>query len=349
MAARATRSASRKARVTEAVATGPFGALSHDALGVIVDGLADPLQPVVAVAFSSTCKGLRTPLQAALEVLRQRFEKAKALCLKVRKTRGCSKFGEPGPSMVETDPELAGKDFAVLLDHKDHACRLEEIEELWWSGLGLTDADIAALGMIMRYSQLPKLSNLGLMENAFGDAGMQALCEGLDGVPSLRVLQLGGNSKLGLASAEALAAALGRRALPQLEELLLNGIAIQEELHVDTPPGNSIGKEGAAALAAPLRKLTALKTLGLCFCNIGDEGVASLFADLGKEDFKAIQHFYLAGNKLTDKGCQTLVSALKVDAMPQLTQLRLEGNDHASYEAIKAVGDALDASWDESP
>ena len=39
MATRATRSASRKARLTEAVATGPLGALSHDELGVIIDGL----------------------------------------------------------------------------------------------------------------------------------------------------------------------------------------------------------------------------------------------------------------------------------------------------------------------
>ena len=83
MAARATRSASRKARTAEAVATGPLGALSHDELGVIFDGLSDPLQPVVAVAFSSTCLGLRTPLRAALEVLRQQHEKAKALCHKV--------------------------------------------------------------------------------------------------------------------------------------------------------------------------------------------------------------------------------------------------------------------------
>ena len=72
MAPRATRSTSRKARVTEAVATGPLGALSHDELGVIFDGLADPLQPVVAVALSSTCRGLRTPLRAALEVLKER-------------------------------------------------------------------------------------------------------------------------------------------------------------------------------------------------------------------------------------------------------------------------------------
>ena len=48
-------------------------ALSHDELGVIFDGLADPLEPSVAVAFSSTCKGLRAPLQASLK---QRHTKA---------------------------------------------------------------------------------------------------------------------------------------------------------------------------------------------------------------------------------------------------------------------------------
>ena len=32
-------------------------AVSNDALGVIVDGLADPLQPVVAVALSGLCPG----------------------------------------------------------------------------------------------------------------------------------------------------------------------------------------------------------------------------------------------------------------------------------------------------
>ena len=39
MATRATRSASRRVRLVEAVATGPLGALSHDELGVIFDGL----------------------------------------------------------------------------------------------------------------------------------------------------------------------------------------------------------------------------------------------------------------------------------------------------------------------
>ena len=68
------------ARLTEAVATGPLGALSHDELGVVFDGLANPLQPVIAVALSSTCVGLRTPLRAALEVLQAHHESAVALC-----------------------------------------------------------------------------------------------------------------------------------------------------------------------------------------------------------------------------------------------------------------------------
>ena len=36
--------------------------LSHDEMGVILDGLADPLDPGVAEALCSTCKGLRNPL-----------------------------------------------------------------------------------------------------------------------------------------------------------------------------------------------------------------------------------------------------------------------------------------------
>ena len=57
-------------------------ALSHDELGVIVDGLADPLQPGVAVALSSTCLGLRTPLFAALQVLQARHGRAKGCAVR---------------------------------------------------------------------------------------------------------------------------------------------------------------------------------------------------------------------------------------------------------------------------
>ena len=81
MAARATHSASGAASSGDDASSCFLFllALSHDELGVIVDGLADPLQPVVAVALSSTCLGLRTPLRAALLVLRQRHANAVAL------------------------------------------------------------------------------------------------------------------------------------------------------------------------------------------------------------------------------------------------------------------------------
>ena len=148
MATRATRSASRRVRLVEAVATGPLGALSHDELGVIFDGLADPLEPVVAVALSSTCLGLRTPLRAALEVLRQRFFLAKKLCRKF----GCSSCAE-------------------LRDAEKPSC-----------GMQLTANDVATLGMILRW--LPKLKSLAI----YIQGGLSTLAAALRKHPTLTSL-----------------------------------------------------------------------------------------------------------------------------------------------------------------
>jgi len=294
MAARATRSASRKARVTEAVATGPFGALSHDELGVIVDGLADPLQPVVAVALSSTCLGLRTPLQAALQVLRQRHERALALCRKLDKS--CA--------------EVRGA------------------ETLYASGHLVAD-DVATLGMILCTNGLPCLRDLRLDGNDFGDAGVQGLCEGLGrgAAPSLRILDLSCNS-FGPAGAEALAAALGRGATPKLEVL---GIY-----------QNPIGNQGVAALAVPLRKMPGLDRLYLWDCKIGDEGVASLVDNLGKDDFKNLTRLDLDYNKITDAGVTKLLAALDAGGLPKLVnQLCLLKGSPASAVAVEALKHAL--------
>ena len=269
-------------------------ALSHDELGVIVDGLADPLQPVVAVALSSTCLGLRTPLRAALEVLKERHEKAKALCRKMR--RSCAP--------------------------------LHGATRLLWSSKGLTAADMATLVMILRTIGLPRLEELYLGMNPFGDVGVQALCEGLDeGVaPSLRTLHLLGN-KIGPAGAEAVAAALRRGAMLKLERLFLDR--------------NPLGNQGVASLAAPLRKLPALTVLNLGDCGIGDEGVASLFANLGKDDFKALERLYLDGNNLTDAAWATLVSAIDGGRMPHIDWITLYSNSASSEAARIAVNDAI--------
>ena len=295
IAARATRSASRKARRTEAVATGPLGALSHDELGVIFDGLADPLQPVVAVALSSTCPGLRTPLRAALEVLQERHARAVALCRKVG--RNCAELRGAG--------------------------------ELDWINRGLTAADMATLAMILCTNGLLRLQRLDLPFNRFGNAGMQALCEGLSrgGAPSLRVLNLNSN-QLGPAGAEALAAALHRGAMPKLEVLWLGG--------------NPIGNQGVASLVLALRTLPVLKNLRLTFCEIGDEGVSSLFANLGKDDFKALESLDFRHNKITQKGLPSKLTAA-LDAtggMPKLTScFMLDDPTHASE--VQGVHDAL--------
>ena len=282
----ATRSASRRARAAEAVATGPLGALSHDELGVIFDGLADPLQPVVAVALSSTCLGLRTPLKAALEVLAKQHKRAVKLCSRLNLT--CAELPD------------------YVLEH----------ERVVWVSTRLTTDEMATIGMILRRNSLPALVALNLACNDVGDAGLQALCEGLGRgcAPSLRDLNLGFN-KFGPGGAEALAAALRRGAMPKLETLRVGN--------------NDIGNQGMAALASSLRKRPAFTHLHLQDCDIDDEGVALLVGDLGKDDFKKLE--YLDLNKtvfppvfspntkvITGVGGATLVSAIKAGALPCL-------------------------------
>jgi len=294
MAARATRSASGAASSCDDTSRCFLLALSHDELGVVFDGLADPLQPVVAVALSSTCLGLRTPLQAALEVLRERHEKAEALCRKLEMS--CA--------------EVRGA------------------ERLYGRGRLVAD-DMATLGMILRTNGLPRMKEVYLGDSGLGDAGMQALFEGLGrgAAPSLRSLGLNHN-KFGPAGAEALAAALGRGAMPKLEFL---GV-----YH------NPIGSQGVAALAAPLRKMPALSQLLLSRCEIGDEGVASLVDNLGKDDFKALEQLLLYTNKITDAGMAKLLAALEAGGLPKLVNVpNMLLNNPASAVAVEAVKHAL--------
>ena len=113
--------------------------------------------------------------------------------------------------------------------------------------------------------------------------------------------------------------------------------------------GNPIGNHGVAALAAPLRTLPALETLNLIKCEIGDDGVASLFADLGKDDFRALTKPALARNGITNVGMATLEASVGAGRLPALRtdnngttwlELFLPHNP-ASPSAVQAVVDAL--------
>ena len=271
--------------------------LSHDELGVIVDGLANPLQPVVAVAFSTTCKGLLTPLRAAREMLQQQHEKAAALCRKTATGFARKKPVLPNSCAQVRDAKALSLDFSETV---------------------FTTDDMATLGMIFRTNGMQMLQEIYFHWSAGRSAGeglLPALCEELSpgAAPSLRRLTI--HSCLGPADADAIAAALSRGAMPGLEELYLCM--------------SSLGNRGMAALAKPLRKLPALEKLMLGCCKLGDEGVASLVANLGKDDFKELSALWLGGNeehddnKLTDKSCDTLISALDDGAMPKLKRVVL--------------------------
>ena len=262
--------------------------LSHDELGVIIDGLADPLHPVVAVALSSTCKGLRTPLRAALEVLQQRHKAAVALCRKL--------LTPLGPMSCAL---LRGAKWVLS------------------NGTALTADDMATLCMILTITGLPRLEDLNLRGpgNKFGDEGMQALCVGLGlagATPSLRRLTLC-SVKFGPAGAEALATALGRGAMPKLDHLDLNY--------------NPIGNQGLDALVMPLRKLPALKKMMLVHCDIGDDGVASLVANLGNNDFKELTELWLDCNNISYGGLNSVHAAVEHGMMPAL-QYPADGSTH---------------------
>ena len=274
----------------ETVATGPLGALSHDALGVIFDCLSDPLEPVVAVALSSTCKGLRTPLQAALKVLRQRHLQA---------LQGAVwKLGQ----LAEEEWSLDDFFSAVQLNFQRESW-VEDMEIETRAGHSLDAEDIASLAMIMRTHGLPVLQGLNLQGNGFGDVGIQRLSEGLvlGAAPSLLSLNLDGNN-FGPVGAHALAASFG-------------GMINLKLLSVGH---NRIGDQGVAALAGPLRMLARLDVLQLTRCNFGDEGAASLFADLGTDDFKALKQVDLAFNNITKMGYAHVFLAIDGDMMPEL-------------------------------
>ena len=136
---------------------------------------------------------------------------------------------------------------------------------------------------------------------------------------SVTCLQIG-STHVGDAGASALAAALGRGALPRLKVLLLGGTAI--------------GDAGLVALAPALRRLPALETLSLIGNPLGDEGLTALVAPPPLPagalpppagGLKKLVMLYLDGTQVSDASCAILAAALDNGALPALGELGLQG------------------------
>eukprot|EP00964_Phaeocystis_antarctica_P099131 scaffold65021_cov59-Phaeocystis_antarctica.AAC.1 len=147
--------------------------------------MCNTVEPGVAVAFSSASHELRKQTQALWQQLRAEHEAAAALCLKLG-MRSCKE--------------------------------LREATHIYSRNRGLSAADLGTLGSLVL--GLPVLKSLILFESAAIFDGVQRLAEGLgaDTLPEMTSLWLR-MLHVGDAGASALAAALGRGALPRLEEL----------------------------------------------------------------------------------------------------------------------------------
>ena len=204
-----------------------LAALSGDEQGIVFVQLCNVLDPGVAVALSSVSNELRTATQPLLPQLRADHEAARALCLKMGH-RSCKELRE-----------------AKRVD-----CRYKF----------LSATDLATLGKLG--SMLPALESLYLVEHSGAASlfmpkdGVQRLAEelGAGALPAVTLIAAI-DMPVGDAGASALAAALGRGALPRLERLSLSGVSGGASNDTD------IGDAGLVALAPALRRLTALEQL----------------------------------------------------------------------------------------
>ena len=275
--------------------------LSGDETGIVFLQLCNPLDPRIAVDFSSASRELRAPTQALRQQLKAEYEAAWALCLKLG-MRSCRE--------------------------------LREATGLHWCGKDATSTDLALLGKLG--SVLPALQNLGLFQLSTQQPdGVQRLVEGLAAGALKRVNELAlVNVYVGYPGASALAAALGRGALPRLKALMLQSVGIGNAGLVALAPAlrrhpalwglllmkDTLGDEGLTALVAPPAPAGALQP---------PTGVLT-----------RLRVLVLMQTHVTDAGCAALVSALDSDALPALEVLDLNGI-HASAAAKDTVQAAL--------
>ena len=118
--------------------------LSHDELEMVARELCDPLRPLPAVNLSSTAKGLRAPMQAALAQLREQRQE------------------------VEVFVALTGRKYIAQL--RDAYC----LELGSGHGRLLTLAHWRALGTLIRCCSLPRLKVIHICCSIYDNAATRA-------------------------------------------------------------------------------------------------------------------------------------------------------------------------------
>ena len=324
-------------------------AVCGDALGVVFRHAYNPLEPRIALDFSSASRELwaLSTVTGLRQQLRDEHEAAAALCRKMGLR--CTWLGRGGckawpPCIPACKAWWSCKD-------------LLEARHLDLGGKDLKAADLATLGKLG--SSLPVLESLTLymlddvLLNldvwvdidwnaappafwlALGPAGydgVQRLAEGLGAgaLPALTDFCLD-NVHVSDAGASAFAAALSRGALLRLMGLELCSAALSDA--------------GLVALAPALRRLPALEHLELRHNPLGDEGLAALVAPpplpagaLSPPTGGLTKLEWLSFNdtQVTDAGCAALAAALESGAMPALKVLNLRGIP-ASAAAVAAA------------
>ena len=215
---------------------------------------------------------------------------------------------------LRADHELA----VALCRRMGTSCKaLREARRLTRLNFGLRATDLALLGTLG--SVLPALESLHLCEKSAGPDAVQQLAERLrtGALSAVTILQFDyvylGGMHVGDAGASALAAALGRGALPRLMHLTLYNAAI--------------GDAGLAALAPALRRLPALETLDLGRNLFGDDGLATLVAPAPTGVLTKLRVLNLCYTQVLDAGCVALTSALDNGALPSLEKVVVYGQE----------------------
>ena len=269
--------------------------LSGDEQGIIFGQLCNPLEPSLAVYFSSASRELRLLLTPALQQqLKAAHEAAVALCHKVG-MRSCKE--------------------------------LREAKEVYWVFKGLSATDMTTLATLGSVLPALRFLTLGERSGSAGPDNVQRLAEGLVAGALPAVTSLALFMPAGDAGASALVAALGRGALPRLKILFLAGASIGDAGLVALAPalrrlpalealvlvGNPFGDEGLAALVPPPPPAGAM---------LPPTGVLAKLKELG-----------LCGTQITDAGCAALAAALDSGALPALDLVLLA--DEAAEVHIK--------------